>query len=232
MRINVAAFAVLAVVVTAGCAGALLGEDLDFESGETVIEESTAQDAGYELQLSEREEYSQTIDVGDDGNQTNVTVKSHMARYGQVDDDMPAGTGPVQVGTVTIPEATIAGQSVNPLLQMDTYELAARYVGGFDESGFEEHDDYTLQPFDDGSDANVTVFRVEPDEPDAEPTAFIHVLQTQRDDTGDTIIGYVMYPVDEAESETAERLLGALEYTPPEELEDSDAEAENEAGDE
>jgi len=207
------ALAVTVALATAGCVGAAVSDgDLVFESGETTIENGTLAEEGYELQRADVREFNTTIG-GEGGNATRLVVRNHVASYG-LDTDLPAGVGTVRVGVVTTPDASVAGRSVNPLLRMDTYEPAFRFLPETDRSGFEKHDNYTVRPFDEP--ANVTVFATETDSPDAEPEAFVHVLQVPSPETGDLVIAYATYPNGEAERESIERLFSAFEYRPPE----------------
>jgi len=141
MRGRSAAALLVVVVLTAGCMGVILGEDdLEFESGETVIENETVASSGYELQHEETQTLNETVSVAE-GNETRIIVRNHMARYGP-ESDLPSGIGPIQVGLITTPDASVAGQSVNPLLRMDSYERAFRFLPETDESGFERYGNY------------------------------------------------------------------------------------------
>jgi len=213
MRGRSAAALLVVVVLTAGCMGVILGEDdLEFESGETVIENETVASSGYELQHEETQTLNETVSVAE-GNETRIIVRNHMARYGP-ESDLPSGIGPIQVGLITTPDASVAGQSVNPLLRMDSYERAFRFLPETDESGFERYGNYTVEPFD--GPATVTVFATE-SEADEDPEAFVHVMQVPREN-GDAVLAYAMHPAGEAEAEAIPGLFSALEYTPPEDI--------------
>ena len=213
---SVAALVAVAVL-TAGCMGVILGEDdLEFESGETVIENGTVASSGYELQQQETQTLNETVSLAE-GNETRIVVRSHMARYGP-ESDLPSAVGPIQVGLVTTPDASVAGQSVNPLLRMDSYERAFRFLPETDESGFERYGNYTVEPFDES--ATVTVFATET-EADEDPEAFVHVLQVPREN-GDAVLAYAMHPSGEADAEAIPALFSALEYTPPRDVDGGD----------
>jgi hypothetical protein len=207
------------VVLTAGCTGVLFGDDdLAFESGETLIENETLAENGYELKQSERQTFNETISVDGAENGTRIVVTSHVARYG-VESDLPSGIGTVRIGLVTTPDASVAGQSVNPLLRMDSYERAFRYLPETDQQGFETYGNYTAEPF--GEPVNVTVLATETESDEETPEAFVHVMQASRP-TGDAVLAYAMHTAEEAdEAPKIAELFSSLEYTPPEDVSES-----------
>lgn len=221
MQTRLIGLLVALAVLTAGCTGVLLGdEDLVFESGETMIENETLADAGYELQSAKTETFNETVSLTDDGDGTRIVVRSHSARYGP-ESDLPARVGAVQLGLVTTPDATVAGQSVNPLLRIEGYERAFRFLPETDGAGFEEYGNYTAEPLDES--VNVTVFATETDS-DEVPDAFVHVMQTPSPDGSDVVLAYAMVPGESDEHRSVERLFSALEHVPAEETERTDTE--------
>jgi hypothetical protein len=200
--------AVAIVVATAGCLGVLSSDDgLVFKSGETLVENETLAEAGYELQHAEFQTFNETLSVGEGGNDTEIVVRNHAAMYGPK-SDLPAGVGTVQVGIITTPDATVAGQSANPLLRMDEYERAFRYLPKTDSQGFERYGNYTVEPF--GEPVTVTVLATETDSNEETPTAFVHVMQTQRPD-GDVVLAYATHSAETAdEAPSIARLFGSL----------------------
>jgi hypothetical protein len=198
--------------VTAGCAGVLPGEDgLVFESGATLIENETLDEEGYELQYAEYRTFNGTFALGDNG--TEVVVRNHAAMYGP-ESELPAGVGTVRVGVITMPDARVAGQSANPLLRMDRYERAFRFLPETDSRGFERYGNYTVEPFNES--VTVTVLASETDGEGEVPTAFVHVMQAKPPD-GDVVIAYATHTAEGADEAPAiARLFGSLEYAPPE----------------
>lgn len=219
MRIRLLGVLVALAVLTAGCTGALLGDaELVFESGQTTIENETLDDTGYELQYAETETFNETVSVTDDGDGTQVIVRSHSARYGP-ESDVQAGA--VQLSLITTPDATVAGRSVNPLLRFESHERVFRFLPETDETGFEEYGNYTVEPFDES--VNVTVFATETDS-DEVPDAFVHVMQTPSPDGSDVVLAYAMVPGESDEHRSLERLFSALEHVPAGETDGADAE--------
>jgi hypothetical protein len=211
--------AVVAIsILTAGCTGFVFGDgDLVFDSGETLIQNETLGQEGYELQHAETQTFNETLSIGEDGADRRVIVTSHMANYGP-ESELPSGIGTVQLAVLTTPAASVAGQSVNPLLRMDSYERAFRYLPETDRQGFEKYGNYTVEPF--GESVNVTVLATETDDEEEIPEAFIHIMQLERP-SGDAVLAYAMHPAEEsAEAPSIAALFSALEYTPPAEAED------------
>lgn len=223
MRLRLVGSVILITVLTAGCTGFIFGDgELAFEAGETMVGNETLDEEGYELQQAETQTFNETFAVGDDGADRRVIVTSHMARYGP-ESELPSGVGTVQLGVLTTPDASVAGQSVNPLLRMDSYERAFRYLPETDERGFEEYGNYTVEPF--GEPTNVTVLASETDEEDEIPEAFVHITQLERP-SGDVIFAYAMHPAEEAaQAPSIAELFGSLEYTPPDETTTEESEA-------
>ena len=221
MRTRLIGLLVAVAVLTAGCTGVLLGdEDLVFESGQTTIGNETLEETGYELHSTGTETFNETVSVTDDEGGTQVVVHSHSALYGP-ESDLPAGVGTVQLGLITTPDATVAGQSVNPLLRFDTRDRVFRFLPEVDDSGLEEYGNYTVEPF--GESVTVTVFASETDGGET-PDAFVHVMQTPSPDGDDVVLAYATVPGESDEHRTVERLFSAIEHVPAEETSGTDAE--------
>lgn len=220
-------------VILAGCSGLPFGEDaLRFESGETLGENSSLDEEGYERHYEETQTINETVSVGEgDGNETQVVIRNHMAQYGP-ESDRPAGIETVQLGVITTPAVRIAGRSLNPLLTGD-HERVFRYLPETNSQGFEQYGNYTIEPFDEP--VNVTVMATEAEAGET-PEAFLHLMRAPHPDTGDTVIAYGLYPAEADAANSIARLFLSLEYTPPSEVADGDStgdgnSAENGGGD-
>lgn len=215
MRSETALLLVVALVFTAGCSGVSLSSDrVELDAGETLIEESAAEEAGYQLEESGTEELNETVEAG--GREVRVIVRNHMAVYQK--SGQPEGVKAVTAGVVTTPDASIAGQNLNPLVRMNETQLLEQFAGNGDGSvEFERESNYTVETL--GGDAEVTVYRaVSEDSPDA----YVHLLRDSPEETDDAVIAYALYPVqaDGTERENVETMLSSLTYTPPEEDDD------------
>jgi hypothetical protein len=207
-------------VILAGCSGLPFGEDaLRFESGETLVENSSLAEEGYERHYEETQTINETVSVGEgDGNETQVVIRNHMAQYGP-ESDRPAGIETVQLGVITTPAVRIAGRSLNPLLTGD-HERVFRYLPETNSQGFEQYGNYTIEPFDEP--VNVTVMATEAEAGET-PEAFLHLMRAPHPDTGDTVIAYGLYPAEADAANSIARLFLSLEYTPPSEVADGDS---------
>lgn len=210
---------VACLLVTAGCTGMSLGDDgMVFDSGETVVAEAAADGTGYELLGANAEEVNETVTVG--GRNVTVVVRSHVAVYGKAGGS--GGTTAAAAGIITMPDVSVAGRSLNPLVGMNETELIEEFVADRGSASFEVRDRYAVETL--GGEANATVFASLSKE--GEPQAFVHLLRTSPAGADDAVVAYATYPADahETERDDARELLASLEYTPPEESTD-DSEA-------
>lgn len=211
-----ASLALVVVLLSAGCTGALSGGDLEFSSGETVVDNETAAEAGYELVSTDTQTLNESVEV-QDGNTVNITAEGHVSIYQKAGDDgLPAGTTGVMLNVITTPDMSVAGQSLNPLLQLDGADLLGRVLAR-DTSGFKRTDNYTVETL--GTETNVSVFVPDPEgSPNEEPAAYIHLLQVSPADSNDAVVAFGTYPASAADKErdSLERLFRNLEYTAPE----------------
>jgi hypothetical protein len=211
-----ASLALVGILLSAGCTGVLSGGDLEFSAGETVVDNETATEAGYELVETDTQTLNESVEV-QDGNTVNITAEGHVSIYQKAGDDgLPAGTTGVMLNVITTPDMSVAGQSLNPLLQLDGADLLGRVLAR-DTSGFKRTDNYTVETL--GTETNVSVFVPDPEgSPNEEPAAYIHLLQVSPADSNDAVVAFGTYPASAADEErdSLERLLSNLGYTPPE----------------
>jgi hypothetical protein len=214
MRRLTAVLLVAVLAATAGCSGVSLGTDrIEFDAGQTVVEESVAADAGYELLESKTEEINETVSPA--GHEMEVVVRTHVASYEK--SGGPGGTAaPATVGVVAMPDASVAGRNLNPIAGMNETELLERFAtedGGSTE--FEKQERYTVRTL--GGEADVTIYRATSTDGDR-PDAYVHLLRDSPADSDDVVLAYATYPVqtDDVERENVEKMLSSLEYTPPE----------------
>lgn len=199
----------LLLVLSAGCS-VLLGDDLVFESGETLVENETLNETGYELQTDETREFNRTFSAA--GQEVRVVVHHHVAVYqkAQLEGRDGAASGGA-VGVITMPDASVAGQSFNPLVRLNRTELIERFVSSEAGSGdFQKTDEYTVEPF--GNETTVTVYVSENEQ--GEPEAYVHLLRQSPPGTSDVVLAHASYPAAFHDTERAdvERLFDSLEY--------------------
>jgi hypothetical protein len=102
----------------AGCSG--VPDDLTFTAAPATIDPSAASEAGYETKGANSLELERTVDVG--GESRTVQATSWITTYA-------GDNGPVVVAST--PNATVLGQSLNPLARLSGSELITRLLEEF-----------------------------------------------------------------------------------------------------
>lgn len=124
--------AVLAVTLlasTAGCSFVLGQGPLEFNASPVAVQESSAHDAGY--RLTNKSAVGFSTNVSRYGVTRRVEVTNHVAVYERSISLGPAGEHPAAVFTVfSSPQASVFGQSFNPIGQMDSRALLERVLQG------------------------------------------------------------------------------------------------------
>lgn len=145
MQRNVALGLLFAVAMaTSGCAQAVAGGPIAFESSPAGVSDDALQETGYQLQEDEEYTVERTVDVPVVG-ERDVTITNHLATYSSAGpEDDAGGDAERSVGAFLVlstPQAQVAGQGTNPLGRMPLKELVeqvtnragdqtdARYVG-------------------------------------------------------------------------------------------------------
>lgn len=211
MRRLTALLLVAGLVLTAGCTGiSVSGDRIEFDAGQTTVDETAAADAGYELRESRTEELNETVSPA--GREMQIVVRNHVAVYEKTGG--PEGMAAASVGVVTMPDASVAGRNLNPVASMNETELLQQFAG--DTGGsleFERQERYTVRTL--GGEANVTVYRATSD--GDQPDAYVHLLRDSPSGSDDAVLAYAMYPVqaEEIERDDVEQMLSSLVYSAP-----------------
>jgi hypothetical protein len=198
------------LVLTAGCTGMSLGDDrMVFDSGETVVDGAAADEAGYELLGANAEELNRTVTVG--GRNVTVAARSYVVVYGKAGG--ADGRTAAAAGIITMPDASVAGRSLNPPVGMNESQLIEEFVAEQGSANFEVRDRYAVETL--GGEANVTVYASLSEE--GEPQAFVHLLRDSPAGADDTVVAYATYPTadHDTERDDVRRLLASLKHTPP-----------------
>ncbi|WP_144799352.1 DUF6517 family protein [Halorubrum depositum] len=121
-----AAIAASTSVAVAGCAG---GEDgsYEYDADPARIPSETASDAGYEGEEPESFTIEQEFDVA--GVNAQVSATTWVAGYENPDNGSA-------LFVASTPDASVGGQSVNPLVRADDAELIRRLLEQTDQRGF------------------------------------------------------------------------------------------------
>lgn len=209
------ALAASGAIAAAGC----LGGTYEFDAEPARVPDAALSTAGYAGEEPEPFEVERTLEVG--GIEREVSATTWVANY----ENAERASSLVVAST---PNATVAGQSVNPLVRADDAELLRRLLergggagSGDDEGGnvddLEEVGTRTLTVL--GTETTVTTFatEVEFDAPrdapvDAEGTvpALVHVATVE---DGEDVIALVgVHPEAVEEGETLGSLMEAVEH--------------------
>jgi hypothetical protein len=115
------------LVLTAGCSG-ILGEDQSFEATEISVSDDALNETGYGSAEEREYTFNETIEL--DGNETEVSMTSHLAGYQK---SYANGTG--YFVALATPKAPIAGIDANPLGSADQKRLVSEAISRSGEAG-------------------------------------------------------------------------------------------------
>lgn len=197
-------------VLSAGCLGVLTGsEPAVFTASEAGVSESALGETGFEAEQAEVRWDNRTVEVA--GQEREVRVQSHVATYRNSvsvgDDGLTFGVFAV----VATPQASIAGQAMNPIGGMEPRQLVEQVAQGSD-SGFsdvEREGTETMTVL--GTETDVARFSAVAERQGQEVPVYIEVTRVRHD--GDFVVAIGVYPQDSAELESqVETLFGGLEH--------------------
>jgi len=117
-RTVITAVGTAGLVGLAGCSG--VTGDFTYTAAPATLDSAAASDAGYETEGPSAFEITETVDVGGDSREINVTTWT-AAYSGE--------SGPVIVSST--PNVTVLGQSLNPLARLSGSELISRLLEEF-----------------------------------------------------------------------------------------------------
>lgn len=161
----VALVGLLALVSMSGCMGLLTGEALVFEAEPAVVPNSSAADSGFTLEQYNETKLNETVSVA--GIERDVRISFHRAIYREQTPPGVTGTNvsdidrstvgnesqlneslrPTVVSIVSLPDAKVLGQSVNPLVRLPSEQIITRF-GQSDEgklTGLEKQSERRIQ---------------------------------------------------------------------------------------
>lgn len=181
-----------------GCLDALTDEELEFTAEPAEVAPAVAEETGYSHQRTESIPAEETIEAGD--RERDVRIVNYSASYAKSIDLEPAGSIEAALFTaVSTPNFEIAGQSVNPVAELDHEELVQQFDGQF--AGVQEVRDVRLVEEGTetvlGSTADLSVFEATIVIDGEEVDALIYVTSTDHED--DIVVGVGAH-VDEIQS--------------------------------
>lgn len=210
MRVrSVPALAVLALVVTSGCLGALTGSDsLQFSSQPVSVSDAALSETDYELEREDTETINRSFTAG--GQSRTVEVTNHVAEYART-----VGIPGVAEGTLarfavfSTPQVNILGETFNPVGDMSNRELAERLQSRYENvENVQQVSERSVRVV--GPPATVTKFEATVSVDGAEVPIFLHVTKVQHQ--GDFVIAVAAHPQAIDEESRVNRLLGAIQH--------------------
>jgi len=203
---TLAILAVGVLLATAGCTQLATG-DAEFSASESSVE--GAEEQGYELNRTEWQNVSRTIEAG--GEEREITVNNRVQLYlNQSDEGAPDGAFAV----ITSPQVQVAGQAMNPASDWSHEEILEEFGGEFDSYGeiqnLSERDTETMTVLDTETEVSTFDATVESDDGETEQVV-VHVTKVQHD--GDFVITVGVHDEgDEANEQAIEELIQNLEH--------------------
>lgn len=201
------AIAALAVVVLlAGCTGGALS----FSASPATIDETALAEADYTGQAPEQVTINETVEVG--GMSKEVTATTWTAGYS-------ANDTPATLVVASTPDATVAGQSVNPISQLSGKELLERVAEEVGNSDQVDLDDIEVVQREDrvilGTETEVTTFATTASTEQGDVPIRIHLASVSHE--GDAVVLVGIHPEAVDERATQLKLMAAAQHDGDEE---------------
>ncbi|MFC7045835.1 DUF6517 family protein [Halobacteriaceae archaeon GCM10025711] len=201
--------ALVLLVASAGCLGALTSDTVSFEASKATVSANALADTGYQ----ERDVTDQAIerDVEVAGQSKHVTITNWLATYEKSvtvgDTTRPAAA----FAAVSTPAAKVAGQSLNPVASMSNEQLLEQFQSQFSQSGDVRTVDTTTVTML-GEETTSTKFATTTTVQGQPVDVFVHVAKVQHGD--DVVVAIHVYPqaLDDAESGNFERLVAGIDH--------------------
>lgn len=209
-RRALATVAIALLLTTSGCIGFLTGDEaLTFAAEPAAVDDTAAQDAGYELNDTRTVEVNRTFEVA--GQERRVVASNELTSYDKAFELGPLGEARLGVFTVvSTPAVEIAGQTLNPIGEYSNARLVEfvqqRYSGMSDIERVSEQN-ITVQ----GTQTTVTKFSATATIQGRDVDIFIHV--TKYRDGEDFILALGVYPQQlGGEEENVLSMMRAIEH--------------------
>jgi len=207
------AVALVAVLLLAGCS-ALLGDDpLRYTATEAALCASTATEAGYVLDDSTWRNVTREVEAA--GGSETLHVENYLNGYVH---EVPVenGSGTERAGGVAVlstPQATVAGQPLNPVGSWSARRLVEEFSDEFDGygelTGLEETGTYDVSTLE--SETTVTTLVARGQRDDESVPVLVHVTRVPHADDY-LVVGAVHERGDAEERRRVEQLFGCIEH--------------------
>ncbi|MGZ0748637.1 DUF6517 family protein [Haloparvum sp. AD34] len=201
------AIAALAVVVLlAGCTGGALS----FAASPATVDEAALDEANYTGQAPEQVTINETVEVA--GMSKQVSATTWTASYA-------ANDTPATLVVASTPDATVAGQSVNPIARLTGKELlqrVAQEIGNRDQVDLEDVEVVQRENREIlGTQTEVTTFATTASTEQGDVPIRIHLASVSHQ--GDVVVLVGVHPEEVDERSTQLRLMEAAEHQGDEE---------------
>ncbi|MFD1587620.1 DUF6517 family protein [Halorientalis brevis] len=215
----------ITLLALSGCVGFITGESLVFEASPAAVSNSSAAESGFTLQQYNETNLNQTVAVF--GVEREISLSFHQAIYAKrlpgnlTREDVDRSTlskepqpnqslQPTVVTVVSVPDAQVFGQSVNPLVQLPNDELVERFGGGSDGSvsNLEQESERSVQML--GSEPTLTVFNGTTQSENGQMASRISVVKTAHE--GDVVVLISVQPQDNADDDALDAFIADMEH--------------------
>lgn len=201
-----AILAVVAVVLLAGCTGGALS----FAASPATVDEAALDEANYTGQAPEQVTINETVEVG--GMSKRVTATTWTTGYS-------ANETTASLLVASTPDATVAGQSVNPITRLTGKELlqrVAQEVGNSDQVDLEDLEVVQRETREIlGTETEVTTFATTASTEQGDVPIRIHLASVAHE--GDVVVLVGIHPEEVDERATQLKLMEATQHDGDEE---------------
>jgi len=209
-RNAVAAALLAALVLSSGCVGFLLGnEALSFKASAATVEESAAEEAGYEFNGTESTTRTRSVTVA--GQEREVEVTNRITTYEKRVEIPVLGEAKAGVfSLISTPAVEVAGRTFNPVGDYDNDRLVglveSQYEGLSDVERVGERETTVL-----GRETNVTRYAATAEFQGQEIDVYVHVTKVR--DGDDFVVAVAVYPQRlDGERENVAGMLSAVRH--------------------
>ncbi|WP_248515850.1 DUF6517 family protein [Salinarchaeum laminariae] len=192
-RQGVLVLAVLAVMITGGCVGLVIGDGVQMDGEPAAVNEETVDETEFTFSEYRTVHLNETVDVL--GQERHINTTNHAVIYNRTSnlEQFDRDTGGFVV--ISTPDVSIGGQSVNPAARMSNRELVDQFQGELESQigqiGELREVSQRTEPML-GYAANVTVFETETMIGDRNVTLYVHVTKVKHE--GDLIAAIGVHP--------------------------------------
>lgn len=184
---------VLALIVTGGCVGLVIGDGVQMDGEPAAVNEDTVAETGFTFSEYRTVHLNETVDVL--GQERHINTTNHVVIYNRTStlEQFDQDTGGFVV--ISTPDVSIGGQSVNPAARMSNRELVGQFEGELESQvgqlGELREVSQRTEPML-GYAATVTVFETNSTIGNRTVTLYVHVTKIKHE--GDLVAAIGVHP--------------------------------------